>query len=297
MNGKDRKEGTDSETARATIQQKPAAPAKQPGRTPCPDFFIDRPIFAWVIAILITLGGVHLDHASWASSRIRRSRRRRCASPRHIPAPTPTPSKDRHPGHRAAAHRHRSPDVFQFDLELERHLVDHADLRPRHQSRYRAGADAEQGLARDAAPAGRSDAAGRGRRQGESGLLDVRRAASPTTARMDSYALNNIIASRVLDQVAPRARRRQHDPVRFGIRDAHLARPGEAARLRPVRRAGAQRGARAERAVRRRLGRRGAGASGQGIHGDGARPKAASPRPSSSRTSSCAPTPTARRCA
>jgi multidrug efflux pump len=41
-----------------------------------PNFFIDRPVFAWVIPILICIGGV-IAMMNMGSIRIRTSRRRR----------------------------------------------------------------------------------------------------------------------------------------------------------------------------------------------------------------------------
>ncbi len=85
-----------------------------------PNFFIDRPIFAWVIAILITLGGVisifNLGIESYPA-----------IAPPQVAVSATLPGcrrehgrEDGHPGDRAAAHRRRSPDVLQFDVEFER---------------------------------------------------------------------------------------------------------------------------------------------------------------------------------
>ncbi len=176
----------------------------------------------------------------------------------------------RHAGHRAAAFRHRSPDVFQLDLERQRRRTDHADLRAGHQSRYRAGANAEQGHARHAASADGSDAARHRRRQAESGLPDVRldqvrrRQARFVRARQHPRHARGRSGR-------PRAGRRQHVPDRIGIRDAHLARCRQAARLFDVVRAGAECGACAERAGRRRFDWLGAGRQRNGLYRDGAR--------------------------
>ena len=85
-----------------------------------PSFFIQRPVFAWVIAILIILfGAISLrtmgvdSYPNIAPPQVtvtaELSRRQRRDHGIH-----------RHPGHRAATHRHRQPAVFQLDLGLER---------------------------------------------------------------------------------------------------------------------------------------------------------------------------------
>ena len=72
-----------------------------------PNFFIDRPVFAWVISILICLGGVismlNMGVAAFPD-----------IAPPQVTVNADLPRRqcrhhgiDGHAGHRAAAHRHR----------------------------------------------------------------------------------------------------------------------------------------------------------------------------------------------
>ena len=100
-----------------------------------PQFFIDRPVFAWVIAIIITLGGVFAIRSLPAEAY------RTCA-PRSIsatyPAPMPTSLSALSSGHRAAAHGHRQPDVLL--VVVSNGGGNHAVLRVRHESGHRSRA-------------------------------------------------------------------------------------------------------------------------------------------------------------
>ena len=62
-------------------------------------FFVRRPVFAWVIAILIMLAGV----LAISTLPVRRN-----------------PGEQRHPGHRAAAHRPRPSALLQLHQQLRR---------------------------------------------------------------------------------------------------------------------------------------------------------------------------------
>ena len=141
-------------------------------------FFIDRPIFAWVIAIVIMLARRAGDHARCRSRSTRRSRRPRSRITRDL-SRARRPRRVRghgDPGHRAADERHRRPAVHVVDSRLDR------AARPitltfasGHRSRHRAGAGAEQAAAGDAAAAAGGAAAGRDGRQGDQRLPDGRR--------------------------------------------------------------------------------------------------------------------------
>ena len=196
-------------------------------------FFIDRPIFAWVIAIVIMLAGAIVDPFGCRSRSIRRSRRRRSRSARPIPARP----------------RRRVEDTVTQVIEQQLNGID--DLlyisstanstarRPitltfdaGHQSRHRAGAGAEQAAARDAAAAAGGAAAGRPRQQVARATscmvvalhLDRRQHDQRRHRRLRRVAT-------LLDPISARRRRRRRAGVRLAVRDAHLARPGQAQRL------------------------------------------------------------------
>ena len=124
-------------------------------------FFIDRPIFAWVIAIIIMLSGcsrsASLPVAQFPaiappqiSDHRDLSRRRRDDA-----------REDRHPDHRAAAEGHRRPALFLVPVVVAGTVADHPHLRPGHRPRHRPGAGPEQGPAGAAAAAAGGPAAGR----------------------------------------------------------------------------------------------------------------------------------------
>ena len=118
-------------------------------------FFIDRPIFATVLSILIVLlgGAAYLHAAGRAVSR--RSRRRRStvrasypgASAEVVSDTVATPIEQEING---------VEDMLYMTSQAtgDGQLVDHRHLRARHRSRYRAGAGAEPRRGRRAAAAG-----------------------------------------------------------------------------------------------------------------------------------------------
>ena len=199
----------------------------------------------------------------------------------------------RHRGHRAATDRDRQPALFQFDLGFERAERRHPDLRDGNQSRHRAGPSAEQGQSCRAAASATGHAGGRRGRQGDARHIDVHR------VEIDQFVDRRPAAQRhigVRDPAEHRAgeRRRQHLHPRLRICGADLVEPRQVTGLRPLDHPGAQRGQRAERAIRRRLDRRRSRRQGPGLYRDRFRRQPVRTRCSSSATSSCAPTATAR---
>ena len=82
--------------------------------------FIDRPIFAWVIAIIIMLVGHRRDHRA-ADRAISRRRAAPGQHPRDLSRRVGRDAgEQRHPDPRAAAHRPRRAALFQLVLELAR---------------------------------------------------------------------------------------------------------------------------------------------------------------------------------
>ena len=82
-------------------------------------FFVRRPVFAWVIAILIMLAGVlairtlpvgQYPDVAPPAVKISATYRRLCRNP----------GEQRHPGHRAAAHRPRPSALLQLHQQLRR---------------------------------------------------------------------------------------------------------------------------------------------------------------------------------
>ena len=141
-------------------------------------FFVDRPIFAWVIAIVIMLAGTasitSLPVAQYpdvappsvaiyadVSRRVRRDGR-----------------EQRHAGSRAAADRARRPALLLVVQLVRRQRQHPGDVRAGHEPGHRAGAGAEQGAAGDLAPARRGAAARRHRHEVAERLPDDRGAVS-----------------------------------------------------------------------------------------------------------------------
>ena len=190
-------------------------------------FFIDRPIFAWVIAIVIMLAG---------PLAIRRCRSRSIR---------PSPRRDQHQRHLSRAHprrrsRTRVTQVIEQQHERPRHLLYMSSserssgdatitltFEPGDRSGHRAGAGAEQVAARHAARCRRkcSARACRSPRRGE--LPDGPRPSCPSDGSM-TRRHRGLHRLQPPGSDQPRARRRRCARLRRAIRDAHLARPGQA---------------------------------------------------------------------
>ena len=82
--------------------------------------FIDRPIFAWVIAIVVMLAGIGAITRP-ADRAISRHRAAAGQHPRHLSGRLGRDAREqRHADHRAAADRHRRAALFHRRLELAR---------------------------------------------------------------------------------------------------------------------------------------------------------------------------------
>ena len=106
-------------------------------------FFIDRPIFASVISIIIVVAGLVADAAA-ADQRISRDRaadrrRQRAVSGRIAQ----DDRRNRHHAARAADQRRRERDLHELIVDARRRVLDHRDVPPRHRPRHGAGADPE----------------------------------------------------------------------------------------------------------------------------------------------------------
>ena len=214
--------------------RRPTAAARLTGRSMISKFFIDRPVLANVLAIVIVLiGARRAVHA--------------CRS-RSIPnvVPPTVQVTTRYPG----ASAHTVIDTVALPIEQQvngvegmiymqstsadrRHL--HADrhVRDRHRPRLRAGAGAEPrvGRARLAARGG----AGAGRHRQE----EVDRDPADRHADLAGRPLRQPVPEQLRHHQpdgrarAPARRRRRHRARRRPVLDARLARPAEAAGARP----------------------------------------------------------------
>ena len=182
-------------------------------------FFIDRPIFAWVISIIVMMSGALAILFLPIS-----------AVPGHRPAddqrPGELPRRVRedprghgHAGHRAAHERARPPALHGLVERLGRQRAGHAHLRGGHRPRHRAGAGAEQAAARAAAAAAGRAAAGRPRHQDRHHLPRHDRAR--VARRVDDPQRH--LRLRVLHAAGPaepRHRRRRGGGLRLAVRHA-----------------------------------------------------------------------------
>ena len=159
---------------------------------PMSRIFIDRPIFAWVLAIVIMLAGHRRADPRCRSSNIPTSRRRQVnirasypgASAETIENSVTQIIEQQLTGHRRAA-------LLQLARRARAGQVEHhRDLRKGHRPRHRPGAGPEPGAAGDLAAAAEGAAAGRAGHQVEPrlpadrrGLRRDRHAHEPWTSR------------------------------------------------------------------------------------------------------------------
>ena len=145
-------------------------------------FFLDRPVFAWVIAIIIMLAGglaiYNLPISQYPP-----------IAPPSIYISTFYPGglrgdggKQRDPDHRAEDDRSRQDDLSLRHERFGRLLPHRSDLRPGHRPGPRLGQGPEQAPARHGEPAGRGAAPGRPGGQGHPELADDHRACTRKTA-------------------------------------------------------------------------------------------------------------------
>ena len=196
-------------------------------------FFIDRPIFAWVIALFImVLGGVAIKQLPIAQY--------------PTVAPPSIVVSVAYPGASAQTledsvisvierEMNGSPGMIYMESTSQANGTGSItiSLRDRHRPRPGPGRRPEPPVARDPAPAGGRDPAGRARRQGP---LELPAVHHPVVGRPE---LGHRRAGRL--RLAQRAARDPADQgrgpgpaVRHREGDAHLDRSGQAGRLQPV---------------------------------------------------------------
>ena len=192
-------------------------------------FFIDRPIFAAVVSIVfVILGAV-------AFSRLPVAQYPEIAPPIiNVTGQYPGASADVVAStvvdaDRAADQRRREHALHVLELDRRRPLLHRGHLRPRHQSRHRAGAGAEPRGDRPAAPAGRR---AQHRRHGDQELARPDDGRAPLFARQVARHPVHLQLRDARDQgrADPRRRRRLDHGVRQPrLFDADLARSRPAA--------------------------------------------------------------------
>ena len=138
-----------AQAGRPSRRRRPPPTSRRPSRRRSAPmisaFFINRPVLANVLAIVIVLLGavalVTLPVAQYPN-----------IVPPTVQVTTTYPGRQRQDGHRqrgaahrAAGQRRRRHDLHAVVQHRRRHLHAHRHLRDRHQPRFRAGAGAEQG--------------------------------------------------------------------------------------------------------------------------------------------------------
>ena len=204
-----------------------------------PNFFINRPVFAWVIAILICLFGIISVHSMGIDS---------------YPdiAPPEVTVTANYPGASAQTMESTVTQVIEQQLTgIDNLLYFSSSSSSNGQTTitltFATGTNPDIAQVQvqnkvtlaAAAAAFAGHAAGRGRGEGEPGHPDVRRAAIQQSG---DRCRPSERYSRLADPAEhrPRERGRQYDAARLGIRDAHLARSRQAAKLRALDHPGAQ---------------------------------------------------------
>ena len=195
-------------------------------------FFLDRPVFAWVIAIIIMVAGRsgHLQsaHLPVSPHRAAVDRHRRLLS-RGLGGDR---GKQRHPDHRAEDDRLRQDAVPVRHQRFVRRRPHRADLRPGDRSGSRLGQGAEQAPARHGQPARGGPAPGRHGQQIHPELPDHR---GPDLGRRQHGRQRpaGLCPVQPGEGAGPGARRGRGGELRLPVRHAHLAQPRQADRLPP----------------------------------------------------------------
>ena len=205
---------------------------RQAGRLspPMARIFIERPIFAWVLAIIISLGGIgailSLPVGQYPDV-----------------APTQINVRATYPGASAATLESsvtqvieqtltgpRRPALFQRVLELARAGLDHRRVRQERRSRHRPGPGPEQSPAGDRAAAAAGAAAGRDRDQGSPDFLMIV-GVYDETDKSTNVDVSDWLATNIQDDLSRIPGRRRRQRLRLAICDAGVARPGQAVEL------------------------------------------------------------------
>ena len=202
---------------------------------------------------------------------------------------------------RAARERHqrrRAHDLHGLDVDRQRRRDDPGHLRDRHRRRPGRAATSTTASSRPR-PSCRRKCGARASRWRRARRRSCRCwRSSPPDGSYDDLTISNYVTLNVLDQLK-RVPGTTNVQI-FGAKDYAMRiwlQPDRLAQLQAHHRRHRARDQRAERAVRRRQGRPGARPAGRRRWSTPSPRRAGCPSRSSSRRSSCAPTPTAARCA
>ena len=182
-------------------RQRGSETVENPGR--CPSSLSIAPIFAWVIAILIMMGGRAGDPRAVRLHNIPRVAPPAVSVQRDLSRCVGRDGAEHgRPGHRAAAQRHRSPALFFVGKRQRREHDHHAQLRAGDQPRHRAGAGAKQAAACDSRTC-RRRCSGAGVRVAKStkNFLMVVGFVS-TDGTMSASDISDFVASKVQDPIS-----------------------------------------------------------------------------------------------
>ena len=198
-------------------------------------FFIDRPIFAAVLSIILTIAGALVERALPISEYPEIAPPTVSIRATYPGASAEVLAADRRHADRAGGERRRQHALHHLAVDRRRHADDQRRVQAGHRHRYRAGAGAEPRRGRRTAPAGGRAAA---RRHGAQGLARpddgrahdlARRLARPAVHLQLRHALHQGRAG------AGRRRRRRQRVRRARLLDARLARSRQGRGARPDR--------------------------------------------------------------
>ena len=238
-------------------------------------FFIDRPIFAWVLSLVIILGGVVAvlflpidQYPDITPPTVTVTATYPGANAQEVADTIAAPIEE-------AGQRRREHDVHVVAIDQRRPVRADRHLRDRHRPEHGPGAGPEPRLA---GPAAAAVAGADARRHHQEEIAQHSARRQPDFARQQ---LRRALPQQLRDDPTPRrvaahqGRRRHYHLRRARLRHAALARPEQTGDPRPDGRGRGQRHQESKRPGRRRAGRPGAGPVGSAVPAADARPRPA----------------------